>query len=164
MINYNDLHEDTRQKLGMDYLAIKTNSWHLVKAFKEAVEEMGWRYNTQFTAFTQEKFESEGTSSTSRCLYFSFDFDEMEGVPAFAISNTELDHFELPKDWNRAVVAAKQMILENKPYLCRVELNEDYTAVVDIKKRVVRVGCQEFPMDKVLQIADIFKKQTFNNK
>ena len=179
MSNYNDLHEDTRQKLGMDYLAIKTNSWHLMKAFKEAVEEMGWKYNTQFTAFTQEKFDSEGTSSTSRCLYFSFDFDEMEGVPAFALSNTELDHFELPKDWNRAVVAAKQMLLENKPYLRRVELNEEYTAVVDIKKRIVRVGCQEFSFGKVLEIANIINKNsktgqtfadqadikiTFNNK
>lgn len=164
MLNYNDLHEDTRQKLGVDYLAIKTRDWHLMKAYKEAVEEMGWKYNTQFTAFTQEKFESEGTSSTSRCLYFSFDFGEMEGIPAFAISNTELDHFELPKDWNRAVVAAKQMILENKPYLRRVELNEDYTAVVDIKKRVVRVGCQEFAFDKVQEIAKIITDSINKNK
>lgn len=164
MTYYSDTLEDTRQKLGMDYLAIKSNSWHLIKAFKEAAEEMGWRYNTDFTSFTQEKFESEGTSSTSRCLYFSFDFGEMEGIPAFALSNTDLDHFELPKDWNRAVVAAKQMILENKPYLHRVELNEDYTAVVDIKKRVVRVGCQEFSFDKVQEIAKIITDSINKNK
>lgn len=160
MINYNDLHEDTRQKIGIDYLAVKTRSWHLAKAFKEAVEEMGWKYNTSFTPFTQDKFESEGTSSTSRCLYFSFDFDDMEGMPAFAISNTELDHFELPKDWNRAVIAAKQMLLENKTHLHRVELNEDYTAVVDTKQRVVRVGCQEFSFGKVLEIANIINKNS----
>ena len=62
-----------------------------------------------------------------------------------------------------AIRAAKNM-LEHHRYMFSVELNEDYTAVVDIKQKTVRVGCQEFPMDKVLQIVDIFKKQIINNK
>jgi hypothetical protein len=62
-----------------------------------------------------------------------------------------------------AIRAAKAMLDQHR-YVFSVELNEDYTAVVDIKQRTVRVGCQEISMDKVMQIVDIFKKQIVNNK
>ena len=75
--------EDTRQQLGKDYIAIKTNDWHLMKAFKEAVEEMGWQYNSGFTKFSQERF-SEWMDNHG-CMYFSYDFEDMEGKPAFAL-------------------------------------------------------------------------------
>lgn len=156
MSHYNDLNEDTRQKLGVDYLAIKTNSWHLIKAFKEAVEEMGWKYNTRFTAFTQEKFDN--MNDEDRCLYFSFDFDDMEGIPAFSLSHSVLLAYSIPIQWNEALTAARKM-REANLHLYSVELNEDYTAVVDTKKKTVRVGCQDFSFNKVLEIANIINKQ-----
>ena len=153
--------EDTRRHLGKDYLSIKTEDWHLMKAFKEAVEEMGWQYNHSFTKFSQERFDE--WMDDNGCMYFSYDFSNMEGRPAFALSSSQLPSYKLPEDWSMAIRAAKNM-LEHHRYVFSVELNEDYTAVVDIKQKLVRVGCQEFPMDKVLQIADIFKKQIVNNK
>ena len=153
--------EDTRRHLGKDYLSIKTEDWHLMKAFKEAVEEMGWQYNHSFTKFSQERFDE--WMDDNGCMYFSYDFSNMEGRPAFALSSSQLPSYKLPEDWSMAIRAAKNMLDQHR-YMFSVELNEDYTAVVDIKQKLVRVGCQEFPMDKVMQIADIFKKQTFNNK
>jgi hypothetical protein len=153
--------EDTRRHLGKDYLSIKTEDWHLMKAFKEAVEEMGWQYNHSFTKFSQERFDE--WMDDNGCMYFSYDFSNMEGRPAFALSSSQLPSYKLPEDWSMAIRAAKNM-LEHHRYMFSVELNEDYTAVVDIKQKLVRVGCQEFSIDKVLQIADIFKKQTVNNK
>jgi hypothetical protein len=157
MINSNDLYEDTNQIIGKQYLAVRTDSFSLYKAFKEECEKLGWIYNERFTEFTEER------SQRNDCMYFSFDFDDMEGQPAFALSNTRLQTYQLPQQWYQALEAAKSLINANR-HLYAVELNEDYTAVVDIKRKTVRVGCQEFPMDKVMQIVDIFKKQTFNNK
>lgn len=156
MSRYNDLNEDTTQKMGSDYLAVKTGSWHLIKAFKEACEEMGWKYNHRFTAFTQEKYDKMNEGK-HRCLYFSFDFDDMEGQPAFALSCTTLPSYTLPVQWNEALASAKKMLDANR-HLYSVELNEDYTAVVDTKKRTVRVGCQEFPFDKIEQLVNIVNK------
>ena len=153
--------EDTRRHLGKDYLSIKTEDWHLMKAFKEAVEEMGWQYNHSFTKFSQERFDE--LMDDNGCIFFSYDFGDMEGRPAFALSSSQLPSYKLPEDWSMAIRAAKNM-LEHHRYMFSVELNEDYTAVVDIKQKTVRVGCQEFSIDKVLQIADIFKKQIVNNK
>ena len=153
--------EDTRRHLGKDYIAIKTDSWPLMKAFKEECETLGWLYNSCFTMFSQERFVE--WLDDNGCMYFSYDFSNMEGRPAFALSSSQLPSYKLPEDWSMAIRAAKNMLDQHR-YMFSVELNEDYTAVVDIKQKTVRVGCQEFPMDKVLQIADIFKKQTFNNK
>ena len=153
--------EDTRRHLGKDYIAIKTDSWPLMKAFKEECETLGWQYNSGFTKFSQERFAE--WMDDNGCMFFSYDFSNMEGRPAFALSSSQLPSYKLPEDWSMAIRAAKNM-LEHHRYMFSVELNEDYTAVVDIKQKLVRVGCQEFPMDKVLQIADIFKKQIVNNK
>ena len=153
--------KDTRQHLGKDYLSIKTEDWYLMKAFKEAVEEMGWRYNHSFTKFSQEGFAER--THDSGCMYFSYDFEDMEGRPAFALSSSQLPSYKLPEDWSMAIRAAKSMLDQHR-YMFSIELNEDYTAVVDIKRKTVRVGCQEISMDKVLQIVDIFKKQIVNNK
>ena len=153
--------EDTRHHLGKDYIAIKTDSWPLMKAFKEECEALGWQYNHSFTKFSQERFAE--WMDDSGCMYFSYDFEDMEGKPAFALSSSQLLSYKLPENWSMAILAAKNM-LDHHRYTYSVELNEDYTAVVDIKQKTVRVGCQEFPMDKVLQIVDIFKKQTVNNK
>ena len=153
--------EDTRRHLGKDYIAIKTDSWPLMKAFKEECETLGWQYNSGFTEFSQERFAE--WMDDNGCMYFSYDFSNMEGRPAFALSSSQLPSYKLPEDWSMAIRAAKNMLDQHR-YVFSVELNEDYTAVVDIKQKLVRVGCQEFPMDKVLQIADIFKKQIVNNK
>lgn len=150
-------YEDHRLELGRDYLSIKTDDWHLMKAFKEACEDMGWKYCTNFTQFTQETFETMKKNNRDHCMYFSYEFDNMEGQPAFALSNSGLTSYLLPHDWKSALKAAKSM-LEHHSHLYRVELNEDYTAVVDTKRRLVRVGCQEFEFDKVLEIANLINK------
>ena len=153
--------EDTRRHLGKDYLSIKTEDWHLMKAFKEAVEEMGWQYNHSFTKFSQERFD-EWTDDNG-CMYFSYDFSNMEGRPAFALSSSQLPSYQLPEDWSMAIRAAKNM-LDHHRYTYSVELNEDYTAVVDTKKETVRVGCQEFPFRKIFEITNLIQLQKIKNK
>jgi len=153
--------EDTRQHLGKDYLSIKTEDWYLMKAFKEAVEEMGWRYNHSFTKFSQEGFAER--THDSGCMYFSYDFEDMEGRPAFALSSSQLPSYKLPEDWSMAIRAAKSMLDQHR-YMFSIELNEDYTAVVDMKKRIVKVGCQEIAFSKVLEVAEIIREKQFKNK
>jgi hypothetical protein len=153
--------EDTRRHLGKDYLSIKTEDWHLMKAFKEAVEEMGWQYNHSFTKFSQERFDE--WMDDNGCMYFSYDFSNMEGRPAFALSSSQLPSYKLPEDWSMAIHAAKNMLDQHR-YVFSVELNEDYTAVVDTKKETVRVGCQEFPFRKIFEITNLIQLQKIKNK
>jgi len=39
-----------------------------------------------------------------------------------------------------------------------LKLNNDYTAVINWKNKVVHVGCQKIPFEKVLQLAKLIKK------
>lgn len=150
---WNDLYEDTSQIIGKQYLSVRTDSFALYKAFKEECEKLGWIYNERFTEFTEER------SQRNDCMYFSFEFDDMEGQPAFALSNTRLQTYQLPQQWYQALKAAKSLIDANR-HLYAVELNDDYTAVVDTKRRVIRVGCQEFSFGKVLEITNIINKNS----
>ena len=153
--------EDTRQHLGKDYIAIKTDSWPLMKAFKEECETLGWLYNSCFTMFSQERFVE--WLDNNGCMYFSYDFEDMEGKPAFALSSSQLPSYKLPEDWSMAIRAAKNMLDQHR-YVFSVELNEDYTAVVDTKKETVRVGCQEFPFRKIFEITNLIQLQKIKNK
>ena len=153
--------EDTKQKLGQDYIAIKTDSWPLMKAFKEECETLGWLYNHSFTKFSQERFDE--WKDDNGCMYFSYDFEDMEGRPAFALSSSQLLSYKLPENWSMAILAAKNMLDQHR-YMYSVELNEDYTAVVDTKKETVRVGCQEFPFRKIFEITNLIQLQKIKNK
>ena len=153
--------EDTRQHLGKDYIAIKTDSWPLMKAFKEECEALGWQYNHSFTKFSADEYAR--MMDDNCCMYFSYDFEDMEGKPAFALSSSQLLSYKLPENWSMAILAAKNM-LDHHRYTYSVELNEDYTAVVDTKKETVRVGCQEFPFRKIFEITNLIQLQKIKNK
>jgi hypothetical protein len=153
--------EDTRQHLGKDYLSIKTDSWPLIKAFKEECETLGWKYNHSFTKFSADEFSRR--IDDHGCMYFSYDFEDMEGQPAFALSSSQLPSYQLPEDWSMAIRAAKSMLDQHR-YMYSVELNEDYTAVVDTKSETVRVGCQEFPFRKIFEITNLIQLQKIKNK
>ena len=153
--------EDTRQHLGKDYIAIKTDSWPLMKAFKEECEALGWQYNHSFTKFSADEYARRMDDNC--CMYFSYDFEDMEGRPAFALSSSQLLSYKLPENWSMAILAAKNM-LDHHRYTYSVELNEDYTAVVDTKKETVRVGCQEFPFRKIFEITNLIQLQKIKNK
>ena len=150
---WNDLYEDTSQIIGKQYLSVRTDSFALYKAFKEECEKLGWIYNERFTPFEEYR------STINDCMYFSYDFDDMEGQPSFAFSNTRLQTYQLPQQWYQALESAKSLINANR-HLYAVELNEDYTAVIDTKTKKVRVGCQEFGFDRVLEVAKQINKQT----
>jgi hypothetical protein len=148
---WNDLYEDTSHIIGKQYLSVRTDSFTLYKAFKEECEKLGWIYNERFTEFTEER------SQRNDCMYFSFEFDDMEGQPAFALSNTRLKTFQLPQQWYQALDAAKNLMQANR-HLYTVELNDEWKAIVDTKKKLVRVGCEQFKFDKVLELANVIKK------
>ena len=141
--------------MGKDYVAVRSTSFALYKAFKEECEKLGWIYNERFTPFKEDTWLARGLD----CMYFSYDFDDMEGQPAFSFSNTGQKSFALPEQWYQALNSVKEMLKANK-HKFSVVLNEDYTAVVDTKKKLVRVGCQEFEFDRVLELANVIKQKT----
>jgi hypothetical protein len=70
---------------------VTAKHFSLYKAFKEEAEKLGWTYNYDFTPFTEAKFESLLEDESDRqCLYFSYEFGNCEGKPAFAFSNSNL--------------------------------------------------------------------------
>jgi hypothetical protein len=142
---------DQLSTMGIDYMAVKSDSFALYKAFKEECEKLGWKYNEKFSEFTHER----ALVRDLNCMYFSYDFDYMQGEPAFSLSYTSLKSFQLPQQWYQALKCAKDMLEVGRN---TVQLNEDYTARVDAKRKVVTVGCQEFSFDKVLELAKIINK------
>ena len=144
--------ENKKLSLGQDYMAVKCDkhSFSLYKAFKEECEKMGWQYNNSFTPFSEERFDL----GQSNCMYFSYHFDHAEGKPSFSFSNTDLNSYSLPEQWYAAKRAVKQMI-DERSHLHEIELNSEYTAIVDTKKRVVKVGCQEIPFSRVIEISKL---------
>lgn len=125
-------------------------AWHfsLYEAFKKEVENIGWTYNSDFTEFRQ--------NSGHDCLYFSFEFGAMQGQPAFALSNTGDQKFQLESEFQEALNYAKQLINRIRS----IKLNENHTAIISVKDKTVTVGCQEFSFDKVLELANLITKTT----
>ena len=75
--------EDITQHLGKDYLSIKTEDWYLMKAFKEAVEEMGWKYNHSFTKFSADEFsrrmiEASSTLEFEKAAFYKHKLELLE--------------------------------------------------------------------------------------
>lgn len=125
-------------------------AWHfsLYEAFKKEVENIGWTYNSDFTEFRP--------NSGHDCLYFSFEFGSMKGRPAFALSNTGDQKFQLESQFEEALSYAKQLVWNT----ATLRLNENYTAIVNRRDKTVTVGCQEFSFDKALELANLITKTT----
>jgi hypothetical protein len=124
---------------------IKCKDFHVMKAFKEACEEMGWKYLEDFTWFSLENCRAYGE------MYFTtYGFGKNSN--AFSISNLSASVsavFTLPLQWEEALEHAKQL-LEDKKVM--VQLNKDYTAEVDLKSKTAKVGCQTFTYEKIREL------------
>lgn len=136
-------------------MAVTANHFSLYEAFKKEVENIGWTYNSDFVQFKE--------NVTGRnCMYFSFDFGAMKGQPAFALSNTGEENFQLETQFQEALDCAKDLINSRS-----VKLNESYLAKINLEDKTVTVGCQHFSFDKVRELTDLINKleeKDFANK
>ena len=77
-------------------------------------------------------------------------FNPKDSIEVWAVKKVHEDYVE---------VDVKNMVslMLGNSVLISVELNNEYTAEVDIIKQVVIVGCQTIPASKVIEIANILK-------
>jgi hypothetical protein len=122
---------------------IKCKDFHVMKAFKEACEEMGWKYQEDFTKFSREKCRTYSE------MYFTTNgFGDK--VDAFSLTNlvNVPTVFTLPLQWEEALEHANQSLNRK----VKVQLNKDYTAEVDLKSKTAKVGCQTFTYEKIREL------------
>jgi hypothetical protein len=85
---------------------IECKDFHVMKAFKEACEEMGWKYLEDFTKFSREKCH------TYSQMYFTTEW--FGGISnAFSLTANLVDvptAFTLPLQWEEALERAKQVL------------------------------------------------------
>jgi hypothetical protein len=133
---------------------IKCKDFHVMKAFKEACEEMGWEYIEDFTEFSREKCRTYGEMYFTTC-----GFGKISN--AFSITNLSASVsavFTLPLQWEEALEHAKQLLEEDKKVM--VQLNKNYTAEVDLKSKTAKVGCQTFTYEKIKELYLTFEQPT----
>ena len=130
-------------------MAVRSNHFSLYQAFKKEVEKLGWTYNSDFVEFDESYI-------THNCLFFSYEFGgEMKGRPAFSLSNTSLDTYQLESQFEEALEQAKRIITNS---CITIELNEVYEAQIDVKNKVVSVGYEVFSFDRIRELVDMMNK------
>ena len=141
--------------MSKDNITVKSDSFPLLEAFKKEAEKLGWIYNSGFTLFCQAQYDS--VMRDRGCLYFSFGFSAYWKQPAFSLSKSSDAIFKLPEQWVEALQAIKQSIQSMHPDVS-IKLSDEYDAIIDNNDKVVKVGCQTIPFEKVKEIVSHFKK------
>jgi hypothetical protein len=117
-------------------VAVTADHFSLYEAFKKEAESLGWTYNSDFVPFSKTRI------GLCNCMYFSFDFGNMQGQPAFAFSNTADKPFKLESQFAEALQMAKQLI---ESYSIKtVKLNDLFLADIDPKSKTVTVYEEQF--------------------
>jgi hypothetical protein len=137
-------------------MSVTSNHFSLYEAFKKEAEKLGWTYHSVFVPFDDQQ-------SLCNCLYFSFDFGNMEGRPAFSLSSTNEKTFQLESEFGQALQMAKQII--DSYSIKTVKLNDLYLADVDPKEKTVTVYEEQFgyplgerfSFDKIRELTDLIE-------
>jgi hypothetical protein len=119
-----------------------TKSWHLYNAFGEELKSMGYEIATHFNDFTSQMMESRN------CIWISDNWQGRSHPPSFTFSCTNGEVIVLETDWEKAIQAAKDFILNTGTF----KLTKDYTAEIDYSGEVIRVGCQTIPFKTVNEL------------
>ena len=128
----------------MSTMAVTANHFSLYEAFKKEAEKLGWTYHSDFVPFSKTRI------GLCNCMYFSFDFGNMEGRPAFSLSSTSGKTFQLESEFGQALEMAKQIIVEMAKQIIdsysikTFKLNDLYTADIDPKQKTVTVYEKQF--------------------
>ena len=144
----------------MSTMAVTADHFSLYEAFKKEAEKLGWTYHSDFVPFDVIR------TNLCNCFYFSFDFGNMEGRPAFSLSSTSEKTFQLETQFQEALDMAKHII--DNYHVKTIELNDLYTAEINVKDKTVTVyeehlgkefyGKQygeQFSFDKIREITEI---------
>lgn len=138
----------------MKDFSVKSTSGELLVAFTNECKKLGWKRNSNFNDSKISDATIHGGSRT--CIHFSNNWHYLRGVPQFAPHNPgDSKCFMLPEQWNEALQYALGFLRANENKTVR--LTADYNAIIDKANKVVKVGCQEIPFAKVLEIAEYCK-------
>ena len=135
----------------MNDFGVISNSGELLVAFTNECKKMGWQRNNDFNDGPISGATITGGDSSRTCIYFSNKWSASPGTLLFAPSNGG-DNFKLPERWDEALEYAKRYLEKNQNKV--IKLTSDYDAFINKTDKVVKVGCQEIPFDKVLEIAE----------
>lgn len=89
--------------------AIKSKYFSLYQAFREEAEKIGWVYNEEFNMFRESIMEC------SDCLFFSTNWKFCGWNPMFSFSNSDLNVFQLPEQWDEAVGHMRDVFNAGRP-------------------------------------------------
>lgn len=98
-----------------------------------------------------ELFKEEGWKAWTHAHLYAGGEDGVEIVGARFEEGTVCRSFA---DFVRAMVSNKE-----KENFVTVKLNDSYDAVIDVERKVVKVGCQVLPFSKVEQVYKAMKKR-----
>jgi hypothetical protein len=88
--------------------------------------------------------------------------DTNEFDPAFPVLGWEDD---MLTQWrhnnNRVTYRLEDFIrqFQSKPHIHTLQLNKDHKAVVDLKEKIVKVGCQTFNFETINKLSELIKKK-----
>ncbi len=85
---------------------VKSDSFPLLRAFKEECEKMGWEYDERFCHFSDRKVGPEGSGKVATGLYFEIRNGKK---PWFSLSNSNDHVYTLPQQWNKALQNAQKL-------------------------------------------------------
>jgi hypothetical protein len=139
-------------------MAVTADHFSLYEAFKTEAEKLGWTYHSDFVPFSKTRI------GLCNCMYFSFDFGNMEGRPAFSLSSTNEKTFQLESQFGEALEMAKQII---ESYSIKtIKLNDLFLADIDPKEKTVTVYEEQFgyplgerfSFDKIRELTDLINE------
>ena len=88
----------------------------------------------------------------------TFEFDRPEDWP-YAVLGTTLYATSGKSYINYAEVSLEQFLIAmTKPKTVAVKLNSEYTAEVNYDTKTVKVGCQEFPFERVHALYNVINE------
>ena len=134
----------------------KTQSFALIKAFVSECEQLGIKYNNNFTKFDAENYKSH------KALYFSTSWTNEYVGPSCSLTNSyDSKFFILETEWEQAFEYAKEWYEKNSE-ITTAELNANFIAKIDVNRQIVVVGCQEFKFSNIVRLYNAIMKAEEN--
>ena len=109
----------------------------LIKAFKSEVEQLGWKYDDNFT-----NWEDLDNRAPNPLLYFCVDNHSSMKKNHFSLSSSNSNVLTLPQDWNKALELA-------------AEVEEEVVKVPEYVK-CIKSHNNQFTKDKIYETRDYF--------
>lgn len=148
-------------------LIIRSSIPSLLELFIKECENIGWKYNDNFTDRSEVK-NYIITKDKGCCLYFSSQFECFKNIPAFALSYSGGDGgekiYNLDTQFIEALEAAKLVYINIKlsiPNIIVHNISKDYNAIIT-SDAIISVGCQTITFEKFDELAKAVEMMKIN--